>query len=155
AVTVTILTALAVRYALGPLTRAAVAPAEAGWLAALLAAFGASLVAIWRHWPVLLRLAAHGVWIGVLVLFMLHEADYYTLEGRAEKLAQAGQFHDAARQFEQILRRQPGRADLRFRTAIVYLYDGDREAYRRHGAILLEDARGTSDPRIADQAAKV
>jgi hypothetical protein len=37
----------------------------------------------------------------------------------------------------------------------VCLYDGDREAYRRHGAILLEDARGTSDPRIADQAAKV
>jgi tetratricopeptide (TPR) repeat protein len=154
AVTVTILTVFALRYALGPLTRAAVVPTEAGWLAAVLAAFGVSLIAIWRHWPALLRLAAHGAWIGVLVLFMLHEADYDTLEGRAEKLAQAGQFHDAARQFEQILQRQPGRADLRFRTAILFLCDGDREAYRGHRAILLEDARGTSDPRIADQAAK-
>jgi tetratricopeptide (TPR) repeat protein len=123
-------------------------------LAPVLAACGLGVVAVWRRWPVGLRRATHGVWVAVLVLFMLHEADYATLDSRADHFVQAGRFHEAARQFEQVLQRQPRHTTRRFQTAILYLCAGDREAYRRHCAILQEDARGTSDPRIADQAAK-
>jgi hypothetical protein len=155
AVTVTFPTALVAHFVIGPLALGRVVVAETGWLAALLAAFALSLVAIWLRWPILPRLATHGAWIGLVVLFLVHEVDFATQEDRADQLVQAGRFHDARLQFEQILRRLPERADLRFETAIVCLRDGDREAYCRHCAKLLEDARGTSNPDTADQAAKV
>jgi hypothetical protein len=63
-------------------------------------------------------------------------------------------FHEAAGQLEQILRRQPEVEFPRFQAAVVCLWDGDRRAYRRHCAKLLEGARGTSDPGVAERAAK-
>jgi hypothetical protein len=155
AVPVTFLTMLVVHYVIGPLVLARIVTAEAGWLAAVLAAFGLGVAAAWRRWPVLPRLAGHGAWVGVLVLFMAHEVDHATLESRAVQRVQAGQFHEAARQFEQLLRRQPGLEFQRYETAIVCLRDGDQEAYRRHCAKLLEDARATIEPRFAERAAKV
>jgi hypothetical protein len=154
AVPVTLLAGLVVHFVIGPLAGAGAVAPEAGWLAAVLAACGLGVVAVWRRWPALPRWALHGAWVGVLVLFLAHEVRYASLEARAAKLVQAGQLHDAARQFEQLLRRQPGLAFQRYETAVVCLRDGDREAYRRHCAQLLEGARGTSDPRLADQAAK-
>jgi predicted Ser/Thr protein kinase len=154
AVTVTFLTGVTAHYGFGPLVRPSIVTVEAGWLAAVLAALVLAVVAAWLRWPLLVRLATHGAWVGVLALFLAHEADYATLEVRAVKLVQAGRFHDAANQFEQVLRRRPELASQRFQAAIVCLRDGDQEAYRRHCAKLLEDARGTSDPGVADRAAK-
>jgi tetratricopeptide (TPR) repeat protein len=91
----------------------------------------------------------------LIVLFLAHEADYGTLADRAGRLVQAGRFEEAARCCEQILRRQPDDAFRRFQAAVVCLRAGDEEAYRRHCRVLLDGARGTSDPRDADRAAKV
>jgi Flp pilus assembly protein TadD len=154
AVTVTCLTGVVVHYVLGPLAVPYIIRPEAGWLAAVLAGCGLGLLAIWRRWPVYGRLLVHVGWIALLVWFQVHEATFGTLEGQAVRLVQAGQLDEAARRFEQVLRRQPDRAFVRFETAIVCLRAGDEEAYRRHCRDLLQNARGTSDPRIADQAAK-
>jgi tetratricopeptide (TPR) repeat protein len=83
-----------------------------------------------------------------------HEADYGALQGRAIQFVQTDHLNQAAQGFEQILQRRPDFVYLRFQTAIVCLRMGDQDTYRRHCRVLLQNARGTSDPRIADQAAK-
>src|SRR5262249_32840177 len=97
----------------------------------------------------------HAGWVAAVVLFLVHEVDYSTLEGRAVRLVQAGRLDEAVPHFEQILRRQPDLALVRFETAVVSLRAGGGGAYRRHCGRRREQARGTSDPRIADRAAKV
>jgi predicted Ser/Thr protein kinase len=154
AVVVIFLTVVVGRFGIGPQVQPGIVAPEARWLVAVLAALGLGAVAVWLRWPLLVRLATHGAWVGVLALFMAHEADYATLEVRAVKLVQAGRLHDAASEFEQVLRRRPELEPPRFKAALVCLRDGDQEAYRRHCAKLLEDARGTSDPGVADRAAK-
>jgi eukaryotic-like serine/threonine-protein kinase len=151
---VTIVTTLIVYYVIGPLALSRIYIPEAGWLVALFSACGLGLLAIWRRWPVIGRLLIHGAWIGVLVVFLVHEADYVTLDSQAVQLVQSGQWHEGAERFQQILRRQPNLSFLRFETAIVCLRADDPEAYRRLCRELLENARHTSDPRQADQAAK-
>jgi Flp pilus assembly protein TadD len=154
AITVTVLTGLVVHYVLGPLAVPYIRAPDAGWLALPLAACGLGVAAIWLQWPVFLRRLLHAGWFGALVLFGVHEASYGGLADRGVQLVQAGQFDDATQRFEQVLRHEPDRADLRFWTAIVCLRAGNEEAYRRHSGQLLKDARGTCDPRIADRAAK-
>jgi hypothetical protein len=156
AVTVTLLTGLVVHFVIGPLALARFAAfPEPGWLAGALAACGLGVVAVWLRWPVLPRLAIHAAWVTVLALFVAHEMGYGALDGRAGKLVQAGRFHEAAGLLDQFLRRQPEAEGQRFEAALLCLRDGDREAYRRHCAKLLADARGTSNPRLAERAAKV
>jgi hypothetical protein len=153
AVTVTILTAIVV----GTAIRAALAGRdlpEAAWLVALWAACGFGVLAVGLRWPIYWRLLIHGAWIGVIVCFFWHEADFRKLEDRGVALVQAGQLDEAAKYFDQVLRRQPDQAVLRFETAIVCLRAGDEEAYRRHCRELLVHARETTDPRNADRAAK-
>jgi Flp pilus assembly protein TadD len=155
AVTVTVLTGFICHYVIGPLAIPYILRPESGWLAAVLAACGLGVAAIWRRWPVPVRLLLHAGWVAALVLFLVHESDYTTLEGQAVRLVQEGRYEEAIPHFEQVLRRQPDAAWVRFETAVVCLYAGDEKAYQHHGRELLEQARGTSDPRIADRAAKV
>jgi ABC-type amino acid transport system permease subunit len=155
ATTATTLVVLVLYYGIAPLAGAGIVMPEIGWLAAMLGTCSLGAVAIWRRWPVLGRVFVHGAWISVLVLFQVHQADYETLYNRAVELVQQGEWDAAAERFERILRRQPELKRLRFETAIVCLRAGDQEAYQRHCRELLDDARGTSDPRIADRAAKV
>jgi tetratricopeptide (TPR) repeat protein len=153
--TVTILAGVIVHWVLGPLATSYILFPEVPWLLAVLAASSLGVIAICLRWPITVRLLVHLVWIGALVLLIVHEADYGTTEGRAARLVQAGQFSAAAEQLEQILQRQPDLADTRFRAAIVWLRAGDQEHYERHCQKLLADARQTSDPSVADKAAKV
>jgi hypothetical protein len=154
AITVTVLTGIVVHYVIGPLAVPYITAPDTGWLAGVLAACGLGVAAIWLGWPVFLRRLIHAGWFAAIVLFGVHEARYGTLVDRGVELVQAGQFDDATRCFEEVLRRQPGQAELRYWTAIVYLRAGNEEAYRRHCGQLLKDARGTCNPRIADRAAK-
>jgi hypothetical protein len=155
ALAVTVLTGLAVKFVIGPLaaTGSSVIPV-AGWLGAALLTCCLGLAAIGLRWPVPLRLLLHAGWFAVLIAFLMHEADFAALANRSAGLVQAGRYAEAAKGFEHLLRRLPDRAFLRFQTAVVSLRAGDEQAYRRHSQTLLENARGTSDPRIADQAAK-
>src|SRR5262249_16605848 len=93
-------------------------------------------------------------WALLLVLFLVHESDYAGAYDRGVRLVDAGQFGDAATQFERILQRNPGDSYLRFRTAILCLAAGDQERYRRHCRDLLDRARTSGNPATADQAAK-
>ncbi len=155
AAVVTILTTLIAYYVMGSAIGAGIVVPEAGWLAAVFSACGLGVLAIWRRWPIPGRIVVHAAWIGVLVLFAFHEADYPTLERQAVQLVQEERWEKAVEEFEKVLRRQPDLTFTRFETAIVYLRINDRQAYDRHCRELLRNARGSHDPRIVDQAAKV
>jgi tetratricopeptide (TPR) repeat protein len=155
AATVTILTALFAYYVMGPEVGAGVVYPEPGWLVAVMSSCGLAVGAIASGWRVSVRVLIHALWIGTLVLFAFHEADYNTLERQAAQHVQAQEWRPAIEQFEHVLRRQPDLAWVRFQTAIVCLRAGEQDAYLRHCRELLDEARGTSDPRIADRASKV
>jgi Flp pilus assembly protein TadD len=140
-------------FVIGPLLGALVPP-EVGWVVAMFMAVGLAVAGIWQHWPILLRVVLHGAWIAILVVFVFQEVNFSSLESRGAQRVQSGEWQAAVEQFEKVLRRQPRYSFLRFQTAIVCLKAGDRAAYERHIRELLQQARGTSDPRIADQAAK-
>jgi hypothetical protein len=152
---INVVTGITVHYMFGPLMMGDSAFAEIKWLVPCVAVFALPFVAIAQHWRARMRLPAHLAWISAVGLLIYHDVEQQSLPDRATQLIRAGQFHEAAEALDRYLARYPRQDFRRFEAAIAWLRAEDHDRYRQQCEILLAGAALTSDPGLADRAAKV